>query len=329
MQKTLRNAAKNSSSFPKNKASILFTGAAGFIGSHTVDRLLREGHFVAGVDNLLTGKMENLKDALNSPNFRFVKGDIQRKKTLKELFKNYKFDYIFHYAAIVGVERTLQKGISVLNDIHNMEHICKFAAQNGVKRVLYSSSSEVYGDAINYPQNEDDTPLNARLPYAAVKSLSEVWLQTYAENYGFGYTIFRFFNTYGPRQSPDFVMSRFIMQALKGEPITIYGDGSQTRTFCYVEDNTNFTTSCLTNDETSNEIINVGSDTQITVRELAKLVKTLSKSESPINYLPARKKGDMKGRQPCIKKFMKWHPKPLVPLEEGILNTIGYFKQHA
>ena len=147
---------------PKNKASILVTGAAGFIGSHTVDRLLSEGYFVVGVDNLLTGKMENLKDALNNPNFRFIKGNIQHKKVFNDIFRDYKFDYIFHYAAIVGVERTLQKGIAVLNDIHNMEYICKFAADNGVKRVLYSSSSEVYGDAINYPQYEEDTPLNAR-----------------------------------------------------------------------------------------------------------------------------------------------------------------------
>ncbi|MBI2541600.1 NAD-dependent epimerase/dehydratase family protein [Candidatus Woesearchaeota archaeon] len=311
----------------KNKASVLFTGAAGFIGSHTVDKLLSEGYFVVGVDNLLTGKMENLKNALNNPNFRFIKGNIQHKKFFKNIFWDYKFDYIFHYAAVVGVERTLQKGVSVLHDIYNMENICKFAADNGVKRVLYSSSSEVYGDPVHYPQNEDDTPLNARLPYAAVKSLSEVWLQTYAEKYGFGHTIFRFFNTYGPRQSPDFVMSRFIIQALKGWPITIYGDGNQTRTFCYVKDNTNFTTSCLANDETCNTIINVGSNIPITIKELAKLVKRLSNSTSSINYLPARKKGDMKGRQPCIKKFIKWYPKPFVPLEEGILRTIKYFKE--
>ena len=149
------------------------------------------------------------------------------------------FDYVFHYAAVVGVKRTQENPIMVLNDIEGIKNVLQLSKNSSVKRVFFSSSSEVYGEPVELPQNEETTPLNSRVPYAIVKNVGESFFRSYFKSYGLPYTIFRFFNTYGPNQSEDFVIAKFLKSALINEDITIYGDGSQTRTFCYVDDNIN------------------------------------------------------------------------------------------
>ncbi|MFM7902004.1 MAG: NAD-dependent epimerase/dehydratase family protein, partial [Bacteroidota bacterium] len=149
----------------------------------------------------------------------------------------YRFEYVFHYAALVGVKRTLENPVMVLNDITGIKNVLNLSKNTGVKRVFFSSSSEVYGEPVEFPQNEHTTPLNSRLPYAIVKNVGEAYLRSFKQEYDLAFTIFRFFNTYGPQQSNDFVMSKFITAALSNTDITIYGDGSQTRTFCYIDDN--------------------------------------------------------------------------------------------
>jgi len=195
-----------------------------------------------------------------------------------------------------------------------------------VKRVYYSSSSEVYGEPFEIPQNEHTTPLNSRLPYAIVKNVGEAFLRTYHREFGLNYLIFRFFNTYGPNQSEDFVVPRFVRQALKGEDITIYGDGSQTRTFCYVDDNVEACVNAHLTGRIVNDTINIGSDVECSIRELADKVLAITGSKSGIVQLPPLTEGDMTRRKPDIGKMRTLLSHDLVPLETGIERLIEHYR---
>jgi UDP-glucose 4-epimerase len=207
---------------------VLITGGAGFIASSLADRLLRMGgHRVVIVDNLRTGRLENVPV---HPDCTFIRCDVNEYRDIAPVMSACRFRYVFHYAALVGVERTLANPVEVLRDITGIENILRLSKNTGVRRVFYASSSEVYGEPVTLPQHEHTTPLNSRLPYAIVKNVGEAYCRSFQQEYGLDYTVFRFFNTYGPRQSPDFVMSRFLRAALRGDDITVYGDGSQSRT---------------------------------------------------------------------------------------------------
>src|SRR5690349_21786743 len=235
--------------------SVLVTGAAGNIGSALVERLLREkSYHVVAVDNFLTGAPEKLPAP--QENFTFIQADVNNYNDMIAIMTAYRISYVFHYAAVVGVARTLKNPIQVLRDIDGIRNILDLSKNIGVERVFFSSSSEVYGEPVEFPQNEETTPLNSRLPYAIVKNVGEAFLRSYHREYGLPFTIFRFFNTYGPRQSKDFVITRFIMQAMAGEDITVYGDGSQSRTFCYIDDNIDTVVKCLRGDGGLNDVIN-------------------------------------------------------------------------
>jgi UDP-glucose 4-epimerase len=236
---------------------------------------------------------------------------------------SYQFDYVYHYAAMVGVLRTLDNPIHVLEDIQGIKNVLTLAKSTGVKRVFFSSSSEVYGEPVHLPQNELTTPLNSRLPYAVVKNVGEAYFRSFEQEYGLDYTIFRFFNTYGPKQSEDFVMSKFMSAATKGEDITLYGDGSQTRTFCFIDDNTEFCVGALENAETINQVYNVGNDIIYTIKDLAELIIRKTNSTSKIIYLPPLKDGDMTRRQPDISKMREILNRDLIQLEEGIEKVIA------
>ena len=216
---------------------VLITGGAGFIPSSLADVILNKwsDSEVVLVDNFLTGRKENIP---SHPRCRFIKNDVNNYNDIAPVFLAFRFDYVFHYAAVVGVKRTLDNPVMVLNDIQGIRNVLDLSKNTGVKRVFFSSSSEVYGEPVHLPQNEQTTPLNSRLPYAVVKNVGESFCRSYQQEYGLDFTLFRFFNTYGPKQSPDFVVSRFINAALQNKDITIYGDGMQTRTFCYIDDNT-------------------------------------------------------------------------------------------
>jgi len=295
---------------------ILVTGGAGFVGSSLVNRLCRsEKYQVVVVDNLLTGDQDRLQE---SDRLKFIKADVNNLNDISTVFYSHQFDYVFHYAAVVGVKRTLTNPVMVLEDISGMRNILDLSKNTGVKRVFFSSSSEVYGEPVELPQNEDTTPLNSRLPYAIVKNVGEAFLKSYKQEYGLDYTIFRFFNTYGPLQSKDFVVSKFISAALKNEDITIYGDGTQTRTFCFVDDNINACIKAFENDLFMNEVINIGSDQELKVIELAELIKELTNSNSKIVHLPALEEGDMARRLPDtgkMKALLGYEP---VSLRDGL-----------
>lgn len=298
--------------------NILITGGAGFIASSLADKLVANpGNFVVAIDNLLTGSMDKLPGK-ELPNYRFIKADVNKHNDIAGIMTAYKFDYVFHYAAVVGVRRTLENPCMVLEDIEGIKNVLQLAKNTSVKRVFYSSSSEVYGEPVEFPQNEHTTPLNSRLPYAIVKNLGESFCKSYFQEFGLRYTIFRFFNTYGPKQSPDFVITKFLQAALQDNDITLYGDGLQTRTFCYVDDNIDATVAVLEKDLFINDVVNIGNNNETTIKELAELIIDITGSKSNIVHLPPLKEGDMTRRNPDIEKMKSLLRRELTPLEKGI-----------
>ena len=231
---------------------------------------------------------------------------------------SYNFDYVFHFSAVVGVIRTQENPIDVLNDIEGIKNILNFSKNSTVKHVYFSSSSEVYGEPVELPQNEHRTPLNSRVPYAVVKNVGECFFRSYGQIYQLPYTIFRFFNTYGPNQSTDFVVARFLAAALHNKDITVYGDGSQTRTFTYVDDTVDVCNHIFENKLLTNEVINIGNDELTTIKSLAELTIKLANSSSKIIHLPPLKEGDMTRRQPDNFKMREILQKKLIGIEEGI-----------
>jgi UDP-glucose 4-epimerase len=237
------------------------------------------------------------------------------------LYSNH-FAFVFHYAAVVGVQRTLDNPIMVLDDVKGFENLLMLCKNTGVKRVFYSSSSEVYGEPFEFPQNEETTPLNSRLPYAIVKNIGEAYIKSFYQEFGLEYTIFRYFNTYGPKQSDDFVISKFLNKALENEPITIYGDGSQTRTFCYVDDNVDTCLKCMEENAIINDTVNIGGADELTILELAEVIIKVTNSSSEVIHLPALKEGDMTRRQPDNSKMKQILQRDLTPLEEGLKRVL-------
>lgn len=297
---------------------ILVTGGAGFIASCLAERLAQNpDNTIVIVDNLITGDITKLPES-DYENVKFIKCDVNDFEDISSIFYYYGFDYVFHYAALVGVKRTLENPLMVLNDIQGIKNVLNLAKNTGVKRVFFSSSSEVYGEPAEIPQNEKTTPLNSRLPYAIVKNVGEAFLRTYHKEFGLDYTIFRFFNTYGIKQNKDFVISKFINEALKNEDITVYGDGEQTRTFCYVDDNVEATINAFYKHLYVNDVINIGSDREVPIIELAKIIKEITGSNSRIVHLPPLKEGDMSRRKPDISNMRKLLNRDLLPLETGI-----------
>lgn len=300
---------------------ILVTGGAGFIGSSLAERLARDPeNFIVIVDNLLTGSHGKIPKSPHQ-NIKFIKADANEQKDISAIFVAYRFDYVFHYAAVVGVKRTLANPVMVLNDLKGINNILNLSKNTGVKRVFYTSSSEVYGEPVEYPQNEHTTPLNSRLPYAIVKNAGEAYLRSFKKEYDLDFTIFRLFNTYGPKQSTDFVISKFIAAAVKDKDITIYGDGSQTRTFCYIEDHLDATTNAFYNNLLVNDVANIGTDQEITILDLAKQIIKLTNSKSNIVHLPSLKEGDMTRRKPDVKIMKELLQRDFTALDIG-LNAI-------
>lgn len=299
-------------------ARILVTGGAGFIASDLTLRLADDPHHeVVVVDNLLTGDPAKLP-LEGRANLTFIKSDVNRFEDISSVFYAWRFDHVFHYAAVVGVKRTIENPVMVLRDVDGVRNILDLCKNTGVKRVTYSSSSEVYGEPVEIPQNERTTPLNSKLPYAIVKNLGEAFLRSYHKEYGLDYTVFRFFNTYGPKQSKDFVVSKFIRAALKGEDITIYGDGRQTRTFCYIDDNITATVNAYSQSKMLNDVANIGSDVEISILELANLVIELSGSRSKAVHLPPLEEGDMTRRMPDVTRMRELLGREPLPLRKGL-----------
>lgn len=302
---------------------ILVTGGAGFVASDLALKLADDPDTeVVVVDNLHTGDIAKLP-LQGRTNLYFIKCDVNRFEDISSVFYAHRFNYVFHYAAVVGVKRTTDNPVTVLRDIDGIRNILDLSKNMGVKRVFFSSSSEVYGEPVEIPQNELTTPLNSKLPYAIVKNIGEAFLRSYHKEYGLDYTIFRFFNTYGPKQSRDFVVSKFLRAALAGDDITIYGEGNQTRTFCYIDDNVEACINAFKRNEVVNDVVNIGSDKEITIKALAELIIEVTGSSSRILHLPPLAEGDMTRRMPDITRMKALLGRDMLPLREGLERIIA------
>ena len=301
---------------------ILITGGAGFIGSRLAQSLAENpANYIVIVDNLLTGSESKLPHTRHA-NVKFIRADVNDFQDISSIFHAFSFDYVFHYAAMVGVKRTLANPVKVLNDLNGIRNVLNLCKNSGVKRVYFSSSSEVYGEPVEFPQNEHTTPLNSRLPYAIVKNVGEAYLRAFMQEFGVEFTIFRFFNTYGPGQSMDFVMSKFLNAAINKQDITIFGDGSQTRTFCYIDDNIEACVNAFYQNKIVNDVANIGSDMEISILDLALRIIEITRSPSKLIFLPALKEGDMTRRCPDISKMKMLVNRRMTTLDEGIAKLI-------
>lgn len=302
---------------------ILITGGAGNVGGSLACRLTQSPlNEVVVVDNLVTGSIDKLPPS-DLPNFRFIKADVNDLDDLTPVMTAHQFNYVFHYAALVGVQRTLANPVAVLRDIDGIRNVLSLSKNTGVERVFFASSSEVYGEPVELPQHEETTPLNSRLPYAIIKNLGESYFRSYHQEFGLPFNVFRFFNTYGPKQSTDFVVPKFIELAQANRDITVYGDGSQTRTFCYIDDNLDTVTRVLDDQSLVGETINIGSDIEHTVLDLAEQIIRMTGSRSKIRHLPPLEEGDMTRRCPNITKMRQILDRPLLSLETGLKRMLS------
>ena len=203
-----------------------------------------------------------------------------------------------------------------------LENIFFLAKETKVKKIFFSSSSEVYGEPVELPQREYLTPLNSRLPYAVIKNVGECFCKSYKQEYGLDYTIFRFFNTYGSRQSKDFVVSKFIELAKANKDITVYGTGLQTRTFCYIDDHIEATIKAFENNVYNNEIVNIGNNEETTILQLAETIINVLNSKSKIIHLDPLEEGDMTRRQPDTQRMKSLLNRDFTSLENGLKKII-------
>jgi len=303
------------------------TGGAGFIGSHLCEALIKENFKVICIDNLGTGKLSNLKSILNNKNFKFIKKDVREKIKIKE-----KIDFIFHLASYASPPYYQKYAIDTLmTNSFGTYNILELARQKRAKFLL-ASTSEVYGDPKIHPQKEEYwgnvNPVGIRSCYDEAKRFAEALTMEYSRKFNLNIRIIRIFNTYGPRLQKDDgrVISNFIYQALNNLPVTIYGDGTQTRSFCYVSDMIDGILKAMFVKNTRNQIINLGSLYEFTIKEAAMLIKKMLNSKSKIIYKPIPK-DDPTRRRPDItkaRKLLNWQPR--IKLEQGLLKTIDWFK---
>jgi dTDP-glucose 4,6-dehydratase len=307
---------------------VLITGAAGFLGSHLVDRFLRDGHEVIGLDNFITGNPENIAHLTGNPKFRFLRHNIST-----ETYIAGELDGVLHFASPASPIDYLELPIQTLK-VGSFGTINALGIAKAKKaRFFLASTSEVYGDPLVHPQTEDYwgnvNPIGPRGVYDEAKRFAEAVTMAYHRHHGVDTRIVRIFNTYGPRMRPHDgrVVSNFIAQALNGEPITVYGDGSQTRSFCYVDDEVEGLYRLFLHGDAMP--MNIGNPDEYTVRELAELVIELTGSTSKIVHDPLPT-DDPKVRKPDItraREVLGWEPK--VPVREGVERTIAYFRELA
>ncbi|SEM93447.1 UDP-glucuronic acid decarboxylase family protein [Lihuaxuella thermophila] len=311
---------------------IVVTGAAGFLGSHLTRDLLGQGHQVIGIDNLSTGKRTNIEDFLSDPNFHFIEFDVADPRIL-ELMELDGVREIYHLASPASPKfyQAAPFETIAVNTI-GTQNMLELAKKNNAK-LLYASTSEAYGDPLVHPQPEDYrgnvNTWGPRACYDEAKRMGEVFCYEYFTRFHVPVKVVRIFNTYsaGLRNDDGRVISNFVTQALTGQDITVYGDGSQTRSFCYIDDNIRALELAMEKDEATGEIINIGNPKEYTILEVARMVKRLTGSESNITFHPLPQ-DDPKVRRPVIdkaKKLLDWEP--AVDLEEGLKRTIAVYRQ--
>ena len=306
--------------------NIVITGGSGFVGSYLCEKLINDGHKIIVIDNLLTGSTENINNLLNNENFSFIEHDVQDHIEIED-----KVDYVLHFASAASPKAYTEHPVNTLKagsvgTINTLGLAKKHSAE-----YLLASTSEVYGDPLISPQNEEYwgnvNPNGERSMYDEAKRFAEAAVATYSRSYGLKTKIVRIFNTYGPRMqlNDGRVVTNFIVQALRNENITIYGDGTQTRSFSYVEDTVAGIISLM--NSTEYDVFNIGNPNEMTVGQLAEKIIKLTDSTSEIKYLELPN-DDPKQRKPDITKAktkLNWEPK--VNLDEGLAKTITWVEE--
>jgi UDP-glucuronate decarboxylase len=311
---------------PRNSRTVLITGGAGFIGSHLCDSLLQRGNRVICLDNLFTGTVENIRPLLNHPNFRFIEQDVRDPLDIEE-----HVDRIYSLACPASPRHYQRDPIGTMKTcVLGSINVLEFARRNSA-RVLQASTSEVYGDPEVHPQPEsylgNVNPIGPRACYDEGKRAAETLMFDYQRLHGIEIKVARIFNTYGPRmlENDGRVVSNFIVQALRGQPITIYGVGSQTRSFCFVDDLVHGLQLLMESPSSITGPCNLGNPDEVTIEAIAREVLAHTASTSPLKF-DALPKDDPKRRKPVIdlaELSLGWRPR--VALRDGLRATIAYF----
>ena len=306
--------------------NILITGGCGFIGSHLCKKLVERGDFLICVDNFITGFRNNIEELLSNPNFKLIEHDISN-----PLYLDYKLDWVLHFASLASPKYYLKYPIKTLKSGLLGTYNCLGIAKAKKAKFFLASTSEVYGDPLISPQPEEYTGnvsiVGLRSCYDESKRAAESLTYAYMRQHNLDVRVVRIFNSYGSNMNPDDgrVVSNFIVRALKGEDLTVYGKGEQTRSFCYIDD---LVGGILATMEVDYKWpLNLGNPEELKIIDLAKLVLKLTNSKSKIKFLDLPE-DDPKRRCPDIskaKKILNWQPK--ISLEEGLKKTIGYFKE--
>lgn len=317
---------------------ILITGGAGFIGSNLVDALMEQGHEVTVLDNLLVGKVSNIERHLESEHFHFVNGSILDLATLERLVRQ--VDLIYHLAAVVGVKYVVEDPLhAIVTNVRGTENVLELAFKYWAKTVV-ASSSEVYGKSAEVPLSEESdrllgpTTVN-RWSYSDAKAIDEYFALAYADR-GLPVSVIRYFNVYGPRLDPKgygSVIAKFIGQALRNAPLTVYDDGSQTRSFTYVDDAVQATIQAATVREAAGKVFNVGSNRETTINELAQKILQLTDSTSEVTHVPYSSAygsdfEETRRRVPDVrraKEVLGFEPR--TPFEDGLQRTVDWFRR--
>lgn len=315
---------------------IVVTGGAGFIGSHLVERLLLEGHEVRMIDDLSTGKLSFLHDIINHKNHTFFHGSALDRSLLNEVMED--CDAVFHLAAVLGVKNTVENPLKVIEgNIDSTRNVLELAFPRKCK-VIFASTSEVYGKNESIPFHEGSSRIlgpttTHRWCYATAKALDEHLCFAYAEK-GLPVTVVRYFNAYGPRATASQyggVIPKFICAALKNEPLSVYGNGTQTRCFTYIDDTVTGTVNCL-DSKYNSEVFNIGNNIPLSINELAQKIKQLTNSTSPIVHIPYEEAfgngyEDSPKRIPDLTKsntLLNFYPETTI--EEGLIRTIPWYE---
>lgn len=311
----------------KSKNVAVVTGGAGFIGSWLCDRLVEEGYDVLCIDNIGSGSMRNIAHLIKNKKFEFIEQDVREPINIRG-----HVDYVFHLASRASPVDFEKYAIEILLTNSLGTRNALELARKKKARFLLASSSEAYGDPLEHPQREtyrgNVNPTGPRSSYDESKRFAEALSSAYHRNYGMDIRIARIFNTYGPRMRRDDgrVIPNFITQALSGKPITIYGDGSQTRSFCHITDLVDGLMKLMFKNGVGGEVVNLGNPSEVSILELAKLIRGITGSKSKMIFKPLPKDDPIR-RRPDISKarrLLGWEPR--MPLERGLQKTLEYFK---
>ncbi|MHA1713634.1 MAG: SDR family oxidoreductase [Candidatus Ranarchaeia archaeon] len=311
---------------------VAVTGGAGFIGSHIVDKLAKEGAEVLVIDNMSTGQKANIEDAISQGHVKLVQQDIIEPTALSNLIRSFEPEAILHLAAKISVQDSVRNPLDVNNvNVDGTLHVLESARKSDVDKIVMASSSAVYGDLPSLPKRED-LPVLPLSPYGASKLAAETYVQTYFRVYGLNTIVLRFFNVFGPRQSYSMyggVITVFISHLINRQPITIFGDGEQTRDFIYVKDVVQANILALCSDKGAGDVFNIASGTPTSINQLYQLVSKIIGLDQPVNYRKARK-GDIRHSFADVnqaKRVLNWTP--FFSLRNGLKETVEWYRQNS